>query len=200
MNNWIRIPIASLTIVLLAGCVSSAPVPQNNFYRLTELQPTKTKQSSQLPGVLLVERVKAFGILRERPLLYSFEKSPEAVKQHHYHHWVDAPTSLIREQLSTFLRRENLVADIVTETRNKQPDYRLRTELKQFERRLLDNGDVEILVALRIEAISKDNTQSKNYIIKRRHQGNSVLASVREMNGALGEIYTAMVENIILTM
>ncbi|MCP4432518.1 MAG: hypothetical protein GY806_16205, partial [Gammaproteobacteria bacterium] len=119
---------------------------------------------------------------------------------HHYHHWVDAPTSLIREQLSTYLRRGNLVADIVTETRNQQPDYRLRTELKQFERRLLDNGDVEILVALRIEAVSRDSSQSKNYLIKRRHQGNSVLASVREMNDALGEIYTAMVENIILAL
>ncbi len=200
MNNWIRILIGSLVIALLAGCVSSAPVPQNNFYRLTELQPAKIKQDSQLPGVLLVERVKAVGILRERPLLYSFEKSPEAVKQHHYHHWVDAPTSLIREQLSTYLRRGNLVADIVTETRNQQPDYRLRTELKQFERRLLDNGDVEILVALRIEAVSRDSSQSKNYLIKRRHQGNSVLASVREMNDALGEIYTAMVENIILAL
>ncbi|MCP4431544.1 MAG: hypothetical protein GY806_11240, partial [Gammaproteobacteria bacterium] len=105
MINWIRILIASLAIALLAGCVSSAPVPQNNFYRLTELQPAKAKQNNQLPGVLLVERVKAVGILRERPLLYSFEKSPEAVKQHHYHHWVDAPTSLIREQLSTYLRR-----------------------------------------------------------------------------------------------
>ncbi len=200
MINWIRILIASLAIALLAGCVSSAPVPQNNFYRLTELQPAKAKQNNQLPGVLLVERVKAVGILRERPLLYSFEKSPEAVKQHHYHHWVDAPTSLIREQLSTYLRRVNLAADIVTETRNQRPDYRLRTELKQFERRLLDNGDVEILVSLRIEVASRDSTQSKNHIIKRRHQGSSVLASVREMNGALGEIYTVMVEDIILAL
>ncbi|MCP4186220.1 MAG: hypothetical protein GY763_01315 [Gammaproteobacteria bacterium] len=199
MNNQIRIVIYSLAIVLLASCATSNPVPQNNFYRLTELQPTKIKQNSQLPGVLLVERVKAFGILRERPLLYSFEKSPEAVKQHHYHHWVDAPTSLIREQISTYLRRANIAADIVTETRNQQPNYRLRAELKQFERRLLDNGEVEILVVLRIEVISKDNTQSKNYAIKRRHQSNSVLASVREINSALAEIYTAMVENIILT-
>ncbi len=200
MNNRIRTVIYSLAIALLAGCVTSDSVPQNNFYRMTELQPAMMKPGSQLPGVLLVERVKAFGILRERPLLYSFEKSPEAVKQHHYHHWADAPTSLIREQLSAYLRQANIAAEIVTETRNEQPDYRLRTDLKQFERRLLDNGEVEILVALRISVVTKSNTQSKNYVIKRRHQSNSVLASVREINGALAEIYAAMVENIILTL
>ncbi|MCP4492625.1 MAG: hypothetical protein GY820_35755 [Gammaproteobacteria bacterium] len=200
MNSCIRLVIYCLAGSLLAGCVSSDPVPENNFYRMAELQPAMIKQGSQLPGVLLIERVKAFGILRERPLLYSFEKSPEAVKQHHYHHWVDAPTSLIREQLSAYLRSANIAADIVTDTRNRQPDYRLRTELKQFERMLLENGKVEILVALRIEVVSQDNKLSENYAIRRRLPSNSVLVSVRGINAALAEIYARMVENIIFTL
>ncbi|MCP3689978.1 MAG: hypothetical protein GY784_16360 [Gammaproteobacteria bacterium] len=186
--------------MLLAGCVSSDPVPENSFYRMTELHPAQVKPSAQLPGVVLVERVKAFGILRERPLLYSFEKSPEAIKQHHYHHWADAPTSLIREQLSAYLRSAKIATDIITDSRNRLADYRLRLELKQFERRLLENGEVEVLIALRVEIASKTNKLSENYMVRKRHPTGSVLASVRQINAALAEIYAAMVEDIISTL
>ncbi len=200
MSSWIRTGLYCVSLVLMVGCASSGPVPENSFYRLVELNPQPIQGEQPLDGLLLVERVKASGILRERALLYSRDGSPEAVKQHHYHHWIDLPASLIREQLVTYLRQSNTAPFVATSTRSQTPRYQLGMELKKLERRLLESGGVEVEVALRVEVVTASRDQPlllKDYSSKRRHDDSQVLSSVREINKALAEIYGELVKDLV---
>ncbi|WP_177421040.1 ABC-type transport auxiliary lipoprotein family protein [endosymbiont of Lamellibrachia barhami] len=186
--------------LIAAGCASTKPVPENNFYRLVESKPQHQFDEPQIFGSLIVDRIKASGILSERALLYSYEVSPEALMQHHYHHWTDSPASLIREQFVTYLRNVNLAQHVASDMRSTSGDYHLRVELKKFERMLLKNGGVEVRVTLRMEIISDGDRRplfSHDYSEINQLDNASVLASVRAMNEVLSKIYSRVVVDLI---
>lgn len=200
MNRCIQNWVIYSSMLILSGCLSTEPVPENNFYRLVPIEQIKRYDKTSIPGSLVVERVKAIGILRERALLYSTDKSPEVVQQHHYHYWVDSPTSLIREQMVTYFRNANLANHVTTERRSGSGDYHLKVEMKKLERILLSSGRVAVKVTLAMELSASNQVRplfTRNYSENRESKDPSVLASVRMMNESLTAIYSRMVQDVV---
>ncbi len=200
MNRPLQRRCLYLFVLAVSACVSPEPVPENNFYRLIATEQASAVGSSSIDGTLVVERLRAFGILRERALLYSVESSPEAVRQHHYHHWTDSPTSLIREQIVKYLRQAGIASHVATEARSGAANYRLRIEIKQLERILLSDGGVAVEVVLAAELNAEDKARplfTKEYSEKRVSSQSSVLASVRKKNEALTVIYSSIARDIV---
>ena len=130
----VNILFGTLVSLLLVACASSPPVPDDHYYRLTTVHPEQSNASPKFKGVLKVDPVKAYGIYRERALLYSRAEHPEELQQHRYHYWIDTPSRLIRDQLVDFLRASQIAESVAGSQLPVQGDLKLKLSLKQFER------------------------------------------------------------------
>ena len=105
--------IALLTFVLvLSGCFGGgSEVPQDNFYRLTDI--TSAKQLTSPFEVVAVATLKSDALHRERAILYSDVKQPLNIKRYHYHHWTQVPNELVQDHLIEYLRKAEFAPRMV---------------------------------------------------------------------------------------
>jgi ABC-type uncharacterized transport system auxiliary subunit len=184
--------------LLLTACAGSPPVPDDHYYRLATLQPEQTEGAPKLKGILKVDPVKAYGIYRERALLYSRSEHPEELQQHRYHYWIDTPSRLIRDQLVDFLRASQIAESVAGSQLPLQGDMKLKFSLKQFERVIDKSAAHRIRVTL--DALLVD--ANGNPLLTRRYErlltvsGSSIAASVRSFDQALSEIYEELLKDI----
>jgi ABC-type uncharacterized transport system auxiliary subunit len=188
---------AAITL-LLSACASSPPVPDDHYYRLTMLQPEQTMERPKFTGVLKVDPVKAYGIYRERALLYSRSDHPEELQQHRYHYWIDTPSRLIRDQLVDFLRASQIAENVAGSQLPVQGDIKLKLSLKQFERVIDKSEPQRVRVTLDALLLNADGKP----LLTRRYQrllttsGASIAASVRSFDQALSEIYAELLKDM----
>ena len=179
------------SLLMTGGCATTAPVPEDRFYRLLDTPELKKQSTTAYNGTLKVEPIKAFGIYRERAILFTHSDSPETLRQHHYHHWIDTPTRLIREQLVDYFRKSAIATRVTGAQLAGKSDFRLHLELKHFERIIHPSGDVA--VKIRLDAILSDASNqtilTRSYVREPMASDNSIAASVAAMNQALGDIY-----------
>ncbi|MCU7813295.1 MAG: PqiC family protein [Candidatus Thiodiazotropha sp. (ex Notomyrtea botanica)] len=184
--------------LLLTACATSEPIPEDHFYRLLSPSNPTPLEKPIINGVLKVEPIKAFGIYRERAILFSRSDSPEILKQHHYHHWIDTPTRLIRDQLVDYLRKSAIAETVAGAQIGMKGDVRLHLELKHFERVLHPSGSVSVKVRLDAMIADKSNRPLKvvSYLQEAPAESNSIAASVAAINLALVEIYRNLMEEM----
>ena len=184
--------------LLMAACATPAPVPEDQFYRLIGPAAPAHLAKPTIPGTLKIEPIKTFGIYRERAILYSQSDQPARLSQHHYHHWIDTPTRLIREQLTDYLRESGVAETVAGSQIGLSGDIRLNLELKQFERVLHPAGDVS--VGVRLDAVIMDRSNKPLKIASYRSEppaeDSSVTASVAAFNQALEAIYRQLLEDL----
>lgn len=190
---------ALLLLPLLAACATSAPIPEDQFYRLiTPANPTRLATPA-IAGTLKVEPVKAFGIYRERAILYTRSDAPTGLRQHHYNHWIDTPTRLIRDQLVDYLRESGIAGTVAGSQIGLSGETRLHLELKNFERVIRPAG--EIAVKVRLDAVITDGSNHPlkiaSYLQEPLADGVSMAASIDAFNQALGEIYAQLLTDLL---
>ncbi len=201
MNN--PLPICSLLLLLastfVCGCVSTPPTPQDHFYRLTLLETQQKHETPLLKGTLKIERIRSFNIFRERAILYTYADTPEVIKQHHYHHWIDSAPALIHQQIVSYLRESKIAALVVDERYTGQSNYRLLLELNNFERILHDSGAIKVSVGITAELMSANNSQPiliKHLSVEKTTTDASIPASVKAMNEGLLDLYQQLSKNM----
>jgi len=185
-------------ILLLSGCAATQTVPEDHFYRLSEL-PAARYSTPPIPGVLKVERVRAAGIFQERALLFSHTATPQLVERYHYHFWVDTPGVLIRRQLIDYLRRRGIAQLVVGDEPAGQGPMRLQLQLDDLERIVDADGSIRVRVSL--ETVVTRGSGGRPLMIRRyqrvaRVAGRSIPASIRAMDQALGEIYRELARDL----
>ncbi len=191
--------VISLSVVLI-GCASSSSMPEDHYYRLSQINNVNKISATIINETLVVERVKAYGIYHERAMLYAQEDSPETLKYHHYHYWIDKPAVLVREQFIRYLR-DAAVAQHVVESEIRQHDgIMLNLELKNFERELHNNGEVFVRISLGLRTFNtKRNTPifSQDYTEIIKADDGSMAATVRAFNIGLADIYQKLSNDLI---
>jgi ABC-type uncharacterized transport system auxiliary subunit len=194
-SRWVT---STLLILLLEACAATAPVPDDHYYRLLASRTPLPGDSAPVTGVLKVDPVKAFGIYRERALLYTLESRPEQLQQHRYHYWIDTPSQLIREHLIEFLRSYRVAEQIVGSQLAVTADLRLKLTLKQFERVVSPSAADSVRVALDAVIVDADGRPLKivSYHREKIATEASISVSVNAINQALGEIYLEIVKDL----
>ncbi len=130
--------LAGFVAMLMAGC-SSTPVPEDSFYRLGNLpEPTLIFESPPIDGRLMIEVPRAAGIRRQRGILYSEDADHVEVRRYYYHFWEEPPPQMLQRRLIERLRLASL-ADSITEGLSRDVDFRLRTRIREFDRRVDGN-------------------------------------------------------------
>lgn len=147
LNRQISRLLAAAAALALAAC-TAAPVPKDQFYRLTAGAPASTAASSVLDGVLMIDRPIADGVYSERALVLSRANDRSMIEQYHYHYWAEPPASMLQQQMVDFFRAAGLARQIVTPELRVRNDFALTSKIRRMER-VIDGA--RPMVALEIE-------------------------------------------------
>ncbi|MEM9532201.1 MAG: ABC-type transport auxiliary lipoprotein family protein [Pseudomonadota bacterium] len=127
-----------VSALLLAAC-SSTPVPEDSFYRLGNLpEPARVYPQPAIPGRVMIEVPRAAGIRRQRGILYSDDPDHVEVRRYYYHFWEEPPPQMLQRRMIERLRLAQ-AAESVTERLASDVNYRLRSRIREFDRRV--DGD-----------------------------------------------------------
>ena len=194
-RTW-RLAAAALGSLLLAGCMSAPPVPDDHFYRLPPAQVTALP-APLFKGVLAVDRPRSDDLHGERAMLFVRAERPLELNRYHYYFWVDTPPHLIQEQLRLTLQSAGVAARVVRADGGPAPDVVLRSRLVRFER-VLRKGGAYASVALEF-SVARANGEpgwSKAYADVEPAQGDDVHATVQAFGVALQRIYGRLLHDL----
>jgi ABC-type uncharacterized transport system auxiliary subunit len=185
-------------LLVLAGCGTSQPVPEDRFYQLELDLASVNPAAAVIHGGLKVERVESDPLRNGRAVLYRDAGKPLELQRYHYEYWVDKPPRMIRQALVQYLRHSG-VADSVYD--GKQPgaaEYRLQTRLLQFEQ-VLDAGRPQVVVELeaslyanRAGGIIWNSTYRQQQESTARHMH----ATAQAMRSALEKVFRSALEDL----
>lgn len=191
-----RVITSIFIFLLIAGCAGSSPMPSDHFYRLPDL--TLQSESVQFVlGDIFVEQFITDGLHRERAILYTNDPLSIELGQYHYHHWIDSPTRLIRDQLIQYLRDSN-VAPQVFDTPDVSAKLQIHGKIKRFERQRNDTSD-SVIVTLDFRVIQSSLESSlllKSYTEQIDFEGQSMNKAVVAFSEALSIIFSHLIEDI----
>jgi len=178
---------------LLSGCSTPAPIPQDQFYRLSATTP-RTGSAVLLNGTLAVARFQSDGLHNERALLYARANQPLRLSQYHYHYWTDPPTRLLQDFLTGCLRQGAVATTVANGESVRNPDFRLSGTINRFES-ILAGKQTRVVIDLDLALYKNDREAPlliKNYQKEILAGDNSVYAAVdgyqKAMNGVCGDL------------
>jgi uncharacterized lipoprotein YmbA len=127
-----KIVIISLTL-LLVGCVSGSEIPQNHYYRLTEVNIAPVSSSRYKDIKLYVTDIQVSGLLNERSLLYTKAGRPNELMKYFYHQWEKSPSVMLRDHLMQYLQSSAIFSSVNIYSYQKDSAYLLNTRLDKME-------------------------------------------------------------------
>lgn len=192
----------TLVSVLLStpACITSAPTPQDHYYRLPERVPPKTEASAHDRALrrLAVARPQADGLLTERSIVYVLSEHPLEVRQYRYHHWSQPPADLIQERLLDLLRSRG-IAEVVSRPVPGEPaDLTVSSRINRFERNVSE-AQVSVTVVLELGLRSGQRTTpewSDRYAATAVANNTSLHATVEAFDRALGQVLDRFVQDL----
>ena len=144
----------ALITALLIGCGSIEPIPQDTFYRLTELSGEgSARVSPWTEGSVVIKRVRASGIYKDRALAVLKEDGVSLV-QSNYHYWNDSPEIMVQRRVFEHAVRSGIAPHVSLEM-TEGADYLVSGRLLRFEK--VDTGGVAIELVLAVAPLG-DNT------------------------------------------
>jgi cholesterol transport system auxiliary component len=185
-----------VSLLLLAGCGTTAPLPEDRFYQLNPGVTTESRVAPVLSGGLIIDRVSADPLRSGRAILYSDNKTPLELRRYHYEFWVDQPTKLVQQALHARFRGTGFADRVLDGDDGANARYRLSTRLQRFEQ-LRDSTHDSADVVVELEATLYANSSRTVIWTQRYHQRQPVgepgmHATVTAMEAALHAVLDSM--------
>ncbi len=185
-------------IVVVAGCSSTGPVPEDRFYQLqTNVSATTVLPEPVLGGGLRVEYVMADPLRSARAVLYRDMRRPLELHRYHYEFWVDQPPRMIYQALLYKLRSSG-IATVYDDTRHADADYRLYTRLLRFEQ-VVGDGAPQVELELEASLYSERSGSviwTGVYYRQQESDGKDMHASARAMQKALEQVLKLLLADL----
>jgi len=196
----IRWPGGFLTLVLvLAGCASTGPVPEDRFYQLqTNVSATRVLAEPALHGGLRVESVLADPLRSGRAVLYRELRRPLELQRYHYEFWVDQPPRMIQQAILYYLRSSGIADAVQDDTRHADADYRLHSRLLRFER-VVGDGVPKVEFELEVTLYSNRSGSALwtgTYLQQQEGDGKDMHASARAMQKAFERVLESLLADL----
>ncbi|MCB1733590.1 MAG: membrane integrity-associated transporter subunit PqiC [Gammaproteobacteria bacterium] len=119
------------TTLLLSGCASVGPAPDEVFYRLPFAPVTQGER--KLHGVLLIDNWHAGDLHGSPQMLYSTDPAGVSLQQYHYDLWADRPTKLIADFAQAWLSQRGVADAVMPEDSGAIGQWRLTGEIRRLE-------------------------------------------------------------------
>lgn len=189
-----RSTIVMATVLLLAACTTSSPVPEDRFYQIESAAPEQVFASPVLKGGLEIDYTGADPLRSGRAVLYSERAQPLQLKRYHYAYWVDQPPRLVHSQLVHYLRANGITDRIDDGGQRGTAAYRLKTQVLKFEQ-LRGGSAPEVVVELEasLERLPAGPVLWTSVYSQRQiSDGDSMHATAESMRTALGQVLHAL--------
>lgn len=183
--------VACLLLLAVTGCSSTAPVPEDRFYRLERVQPVQSLERPLLTGGLVVGDVHADPMRSGRAILYGNRDRPLQLKRYHYEFWVDQPPRMVHQVLVSWLRASG-VADSVADGDDLSASWRLSAQLLKFEEIRDSSGVAQVEVAMQFSLSSASSNQplwTRDYARRQPVGGEQMYATAQAMQAALTGLF-----------
>jgi ABC-type uncharacterized transport system auxiliary subunit len=178
------------------GC-ASGPAPRDHFYRL-DLDAPAARAKPILPGTLEVDRLRVEAIAQGRRIHYRTAGPVEEIAHHAYHHWADAPSAMLQDEMVEYFRAANLAALVVTTAVRVESEHQISGRIVRFER-ILAEETAEVVVELEL-LLSRDEGRTllwiETYRDRRAASGSSVGESVAAFEAASAAVLAQFVADI----
>ncbi len=183
-----------LLFLLVGGCVSTEPVPEDRFYRLERIRPVQTLVKPALHGGLAVDYVQADPLRSGRAVLYSDRDHPLQLQRYHYEFWVDQPPRLLHQALLSYLRDSGVADRVVDTAVTTAAAYRLQLRLLKFEQVLNgQSADVEVAMQATLSSGAADTVLwTRTYEHRQAGSSRQMHATAGTMQQALGELFATL--------
>lgn len=183
-----------LALLWLGSCGTSAPVPEDHYYRLVLGAAPAEQRLTTAP--LTVTGFTAEGLYHDRALLYSNDPEHRQLQQHHYYYWYTSPPRLLREYLVQYLRHAR-VASTVLDDSGTGGSFSVTGKVLHFERHAAAPAAVEVMLELQL----MHPDRALPLILKQYHarvevQGQDMGAIVAAFNTAVDGIYGEFVQDM----
>ena len=189
---------AAVLTLVLAGCQGGGdPAPVDRFYRIAISTP-EMRGGPSLPGTVMVDRLDADGLMRERPVVYSMDADGFSLAQHEYDYWVEPPARLLQAELVRYLRSAGVAQSVVTPELRVQSDFEVIGIVRRFER-LIGRSAPRVAVTLELALVDRtgDNPRVvKTYSAEIGCPDDTVDASVSAFNEAVAAIFAEFLVDI----
>jgi len=191
-----RVPQVWLVVLLLCSCATNAPVPDDHYYKLPWGRPS-LPEIRLTQGTIFVEQFIADGLYRERPLLHTVDNQGIELKQYHYHHWIDSPSRLLRDQLILYLSASR-AANRVTWVPDASAELGIHGTVKGFERRESGHTD-QVFVELEFR-VDKHGLEApvllSDYQVQVDVTGKEMSDVAIAFESAVSQIYTRLLSDL----
>ena len=180
--------LAGLAVVATLAACAAPPVPKEQYFRLVAT-PATEKMAHPLPGILEASPLGADGVTGERPLLFT-ENDGVKLGQRSYALWTELPTSMIRDQLVTYLRSAGAADQVVRSELRVGAAYRLQGQIKRLEQSAGKKADMGI-VELELTVIDETDDHivlTKVYHSEQPAADHSIDAAVTALNAGLQDV------------
>jgi ABC-type uncharacterized transport system auxiliary subunit len=175
----------------LVSCMSPKQLPEDRYYRLPLYQGDHAA-NPVLAGTVGVARIQTLGLLNERSILYSDQQNPLEVMRYHYHHWQEAPATMIQKNLRVYLQQSGSVENAVLYEPGLMVDQVIVGRLLQFERQLTGGG-AKVVVQLEL---GLEQQPGKIYQAEAACSDKSMSATAEAFGRALEGIYRDFLADI----
>jgi len=179
-------------VVVTCACAKAPPVPTDRFYRLPEPEPATGTRLTE--GVISVRAFRADGLRSERALLFSEDPAGVALRQYHYHFWVDSPPRLLQSQLVGFLRGAGAASVVLADGRDGA-DLVIGGRINRFERSLGGGGTVHVALELRLQRPGEVPLLVRDYAATGNPAGAEPEDAVVAYQRAVTEIFARFVQD-----
>lgn len=130
-RRWLA-GLAALAFVAVASC-SQPPVPRDQFWRLDSGQPGHRFDTPPIGGTVAVDRLRAVGLIAQRPILFSTREQPNRIEQHSYQYWIEIPPLMLRDAMIDTLRAANVATELVTGENRRAAGCELTGTVRRME-------------------------------------------------------------------
>jgi len=191
----------ALLSFMLVACGSQPPVPEDRFYRLSDIQlkQTNTKPVSiTLSKPVKLERIATEGLYQERAILYIDNNYPLELRRYHYHHWLNTPADMVGEHFLSYLRSVFPAGKVDRYKAELQVrNYHIGGKLLRFER-IMNNGSPIASVTLELWLDTGDHQHifTKEYSITEQAKDGSMHATALAFGKALEKTYESFIHDL----
>lgn len=193
-----RILAAALAALTLVACQSGGePAPVDRFYRIA-LSAPEMPDGPSLQGTVMVDRLDADGLMRERPVVYSTDAEGFSLAQHDYDYWVEPPARLLQAELVRYLRSSGIARSVVTPELRVASQYEVIGTVRRFER-LIGGRTHRVAVTLELALVDRADDRPRvvqTYATEIVCPDDTVDGSIDAFNEAVAAIFAEFLDDI----
>lgn len=153
-----RVFIAALLALFLAGCGTSPGVPDHTYFQMGKPQALPVSESPVFNTPIVVSLLAADGLYADRALIYALNPEASELRQYHYQLWTDPPTRSLQRRLLIELRDAAIAPLVTDELAASQAAVRISGNILRFERVPTVDGGFIASVAVRLRVDRPDGT------------------------------------------